>query len=106
VREAQEEAGLRVRVVGYLGHWIDEYLAGDRGGREPEYCAVSYYNAVPVGELNARPDPAEVGELAWFEPDSLPSPLSPPANGPGIYRAWREALETGRLETPLAGLVV
>ena len=35
VREAGEEAGIRVRVVGYLGHWVDEYLPAGREGADP-----------------------------------------------------------------------
>ncbi len=54
VRETREEVGLHVRVTGYLGHWVDEYLPGGEGGVEPQYCAVSYYHAVPVGDLELR----------------------------------------------------
>ena len=99
-REAFEEAGVRVRVIGYLGHWIDEYLPGAPGGVEPQYCAVSYFHAVPVEEPRLRGD-HEVAEVAWFAPDELPAEVSPPGNGPRIYAAWREAFRTGRLETPL-----
>ncbi len=100
-REALEEAAVRVRVVGYLGHWIDEYLPGEPGGVEPQYCAVSYYHAVPLGEPRAVHDGNEVVEVAWFAPDELPADVSPPGNGPRIYSAWREAFSAGELETPL-----
>jgi 8-oxo-dGTP diphosphatase len=100
-RETLEEVGLRVRVTGYLGHWVDEYLPGDEDGVEPEYCAVSYYHAVPVEPVELRGDPAEVGEMRWFAPDELPAALAPPLNGPRIYAAWREAFRGGQLETPL-----
>jgi ADP-ribose pyrophosphatase YjhB (NUDIX family) len=103
-REALEEAGIRVRIVGYLGHWIDEYTPAGRNGVDPEYCAVSYYHAVPVGGAGVVVDPAEVSAFGWFEPDALPEPLSPPGNGTRIYGAWREALTAGRLETPLVDL--
>ncbi len=101
VREAQEEAGIRVRIVGYLGHWIDEYLPGGPEGADPEYCAVSYFHAVPEDAADTRADAEEVAELGWFSPDSLPAGVSPPGNGPRIYTAWREAFETGRLHTAL-----
>jgi ADP-ribose pyrophosphatase YjhB (NUDIX family) len=100
-REALEEAAVRVRVVGYLGHWIDEYLPGEPGGVEPQYCAVSYYHAVPLDEPHAVHDGNEVAEVAWFAPDDVPADVSPPQNGPRIYAAWREAFRAGRLETPL-----
>src|SRR5207247_8269603 len=96
-----EEAGVRVRVVGYLGHWIDEYLPGEPGGVEPQYCAVSYYHAVPLEEPSAKHDGIEVAEVAWFAPDELPADVSPPGNGPRIYAAWREAYYAGQLEKPL-----
>lgn len=101
-RETLEEAGLRVRVTGYLGHWVDEYLPGEEGGVEPQWCAVSYYHAVPAGDLELRLDPREVSDAGWFLPDELPRPLAPPSNGARIYAAWREAFRAGRLETLLA----
>ncbi len=100
-REALEEAGIRVRVVGYLGHWIDEYVAAADDASEPQHCAVSYYHAVPLDEPAAVHDGVEVAEVAWFAPDELPADVSPPVNGPRIYAAWREAFRSGRLETPL-----
>jgi 8-oxo-dGTP pyrophosphatase MutT (NUDIX family) len=100
-REAFEEAGIRVRVVGYLGHWIDEYLPAGEDGSDPQYCAVSYYHAVPSEEPAVVQDGDEVTELAWFAPDELPTEFAPPGNGPNIYAAWRVALLAGRLETAL-----
>jgi ADP-ribose pyrophosphatase YjhB (NUDIX family) len=101
VREAQEEAGVHVRIVGYLGHWIDEYSPSGPDGADPEYCGVTYYHAVPEGKVAPRPDATEVAEIAWFAPDELPANVSPPGNGPRIYAAWREAYEAGLLHTPL-----
>ncbi|HEY6835984.1 MAG TPA: NUDIX domain-containing protein [Gaiellaceae bacterium] len=103
-RETLEEVGLRVRVIGYLGHWVDEYLPGSEDGVEPQYCAVSYYHAVPVASVEVRADPAEVAEMRWFRPDELPSALAPPFNGARIYASWLEAFRSGRLESPLPDL--
>lgn len=103
-RETFEEVGLRVQVTGYLGHWVDEYLPGGDGGVEPQYCAVSYYHAVPVGGLELSYQRAEVSDAGWFDPDELPGELAPPFNGPRIYAAWRAALRAGTLETPLPDL--
>jgi ADP-ribose pyrophosphatase YjhB (NUDIX family) len=100
-REAFEETGVRARVVGYLGHWIDEYASGGPGGTDPRYCAVSYYHAVATEEPRPHVDGSEVAEVGWFAPDELPERLAPPGNGPRIYRAWRDAVSAGRLETPL-----
>ena len=103
-REAFEEVGLRIRVVGYLGHWVDEYLPGGEEGVEPQWCAVSYYHAIPVGELGLSYQPGEVSDAAWFAPDELPEELAPPLSGRRIYAAWREALRAGNRETPLPDL--
>jgi ADP-ribose pyrophosphatase YjhB (NUDIX family) len=101
-REALEEAGIRVRVIGYLGIWIDEYLPAADAASEAQYCAVSYYHAVPVREAQPRlRGDHEVAEVSWFAPDALPTDLSPPASGPRIYSAWRHALAADNLETPL-----
>jgi 8-oxo-dGTP diphosphatase len=101
VREAQEEAGVRVRIIGYLGHWIDEYTPAGPDGADPEYCAVTYYHAVAEAKPDPRPDATEVAEIAWFTPDGLPAGVSPPGNGPRIYAAWRDAYKAGLLHTPL-----
>jgi ADP-ribose pyrophosphatase YjhB (NUDIX family) len=100
-RETFEEVGLRVRVTGYLGHWVDEYLPGTDDGVDPQYCAVFYYHAVPVGGLDLSYQAGEVSDAAWFRPDELPAQLAPPGNAPRIYAVWREAFHAGRLETPL-----
>jgi ADP-ribose pyrophosphatase YjhB (NUDIX family) len=100
-RETFEEVGLRVRLVGYLGHWVDEYLPGGHDGAEPQYCAVSYYHAVPLDGLELRYQQGEVSEAQWFGADELPSELAPPRNGPEIFAAWREAFLAGRLESSL-----
>jgi ADP-ribose pyrophosphatase YjhB (NUDIX family) len=99
-RETLEEVGLRVRVTGYLGHWIDEY--GD--AFDGQWCAVSYYHAVPVRGVDLRLDGDEVDEARWFGPDELPDALAPEVNGSRIYAAWRDAFLAGRLETPLPDL--
>ncbi len=104
VRETLEEVGLRVRVAGYVGHSIDEYLPGSEDGVEPQWCAVSYFHAVPVDGLELRCQQGEIAEAGWFEPDELPAELAPPVNGPRIYEAWRTAFHAGRLETPLPDL--
>ena len=104
VRESLEEVGLRVRVVGYLGHWIDEYLPGGDGGVEPQYCAVSYYHAVPVDGAELALDSAEVADARWFAADELPDALAPAVNGGRIFGAWRDAFRAGRLEAPLPDL--
>jgi 8-oxo-dGTP diphosphatase len=100
-REALEEAGVRVRIVGYLGHWISEYIRGAEDGTDTQYAAVSYYHAVPVGVPKPTADRVEVAEVGWFEPDDLPDELAPPATFPAIVAAWREAFLAARTETPL-----
>jgi 8-oxo-dGTP diphosphatase len=68
-REVFEEAGLRVRVTGYLGIWIDEYALATSAGDDAEHVAVAYYHAISTGEATASHDPGEVDELGWFAPN-------------------------------------
>jgi 8-oxo-dGTP diphosphatase len=100
-REAFEEAGVLVRVTGYLGVWIDEYEPATPEGDDAQYIAVAYYHAILVGNLDAKHDPHEVSEVGWFAPSELPRELAPPVNGKRIFGAWREAYKSGRLTNPL-----
>jgi ADP-ribose pyrophosphatase YjhB (NUDIX family) len=103
-REALEETGMRIRVIGYLGHWISEYAPAPDAANEAQYCAVSYYHAVPAQPFQTAPQRDEVADLAWFEADDLPAELAPPADAPRIYAAWRDALLGDRTRTPLPDL--
>jgi len=100
-REALEETGMQIRVVGYLGHWISEYAPPADAASEAQYCAVSYYHAVPVHPFETTPERAEVADLAWFAADDLPGELAPPADAPQIYAAWRVAVLDERAGTSL-----
>jgi 8-oxo-dGTP diphosphatase len=87
-REVLEETGLRVRVTGYLGVWVDDYADGP-GDEESEVINVAYYRAVPVGGDESAFDPAEVSELRWFAWDKLPAELAPPGTLPAVLAAAR-----------------
>jgi ADP-ribose pyrophosphatase YjhB (NUDIX family) len=100
-REVREETGIGARVTGYLGLWIDEYAPATFAGDDAEYVAVAYYHAVATGESVGNPDRAEVDAVEWFETDSLPADLAPPANGRRIFDAWRSAYTAGQATTPL-----
>ena len=91
VREAFEEAGIRIEITGYLGQWVDLYGPGTEDGADPEYCCVSYFHARVVGSTDVRID-AESDDIGWFAPDVLPRPLAPEGNGERIYAAWRASL--------------
>ncbi len=93
-REAFEEAGMRVRVTGYLGVWIAEYAPATSAGDDAEHVAVAYYHAVPAGPAAANHDSVEVAELAWFAPGDLPRELAPPENGTRVLGAWRAAYDS------------
>ena len=99
-RELREETGVRVRVTGFLGIWLDEYRAG-RAGSPPKPTLNIYYHAVPVGGPAAAPDPREVAELGWFGPGELPSEVAFPGHVPRVLAAWRLALRAGQLRSPL-----
>lgn len=86
-REVLEETGLRVRVTGYVGVWVDEY-ADEPGFVGSDVINVAYYRAEPTGgEL--RLDPMEVSELGWFSWDELPGELALPRTIHAVLAAIR-----------------
>jgi ADP-ribose pyrophosphatase YjhB (NUDIX family) len=85
-REVLEETGLRVRVTGYIGVWVDEY-ADVRAVPSNDVINVAYYLAEPVGGDEDDPDPAEVSELRWFGWDELPGDLAPPGTLEAVLAA-------------------
>jgi ADP-ribose pyrophosphatase YjhB (NUDIX family) len=89
-REVVEETGLRVRVTGYLGVWVDYYVDGP-GGEDDEIINVGYYRAEPVGGDDSDFDPAEVSELRWFAWDELPAELVPPGTLAAVLAAARSS---------------
>jgi ADP-ribose pyrophosphatase YjhB (NUDIX family) len=98
-RETLEEAGLEIRVVGYLGTWISPYA--DDGVETDEYVSVQYYAATPVGEPTLEPNPAEVSETGWFDPADPPLGLGPDRVLRAALTALRTALTAGAVRTPL-----
>ncbi len=87
-REVLEETGLRVRVVGYLGVWVDTY-ADDPEEPGATVISVAYYRAIPLGGDEAAFDPREVSELRWFGWDELPPDLVPPGTLAAVLTAAR-----------------
>jgi ADP-ribose pyrophosphatase YjhB (NUDIX family) len=96
-REVHEETGLRVRVTGYLGVWIDDY-ADEPGLDENEIINVAYYRAERLGGDEHDFDPAEVSELGWFGWDELPAELAPPRTLPAVLAVARDSGATPILD--------
>ena len=90
-RETLEEAGLAVRITGYLGIWVSRY--------DGDWISVAYYHAVPEGHVGAPG--AEVDDLRWFAPSELPTGVAPPGTFERVLAAWSRAAAEGRTETPL-----
>jgi ADP-ribose pyrophosphatase YjhB (NUDIX family) len=97
-RETWEEAGVRVCVTGYIGIWIKPYA--DEPRLESDRAFVVYYHARPTGEQGV-PDPREISEVGWFDPDELPEELAPPEVLPAVLAAWAADVHAGRTESPL-----
>jgi ADP-ribose pyrophosphatase YjhB (NUDIX family) len=89
-REVLEETGLRVKVTGYIGVWVDEYAAE---GQVPDVTLINvgYYRAEVVGGDEPKPDPDEVSELGWFPRDELPGDLAPPGTLEAVLAAVDDA---------------
>jgi ADP-ribose pyrophosphatase YjhB (NUDIX family) len=83
-RELEEETGVRGRLTGFLGMWLDDYAGG-------EVCLNAYYLAEPDGEPELRAQPEEVSELGWFAPDELPlEEMAFPDHTRMVLEAWRQ----------------
>lgn len=99
-REAREETGLAVRVVGHLGTWISPYA--DDPASDDEHVSVQYFAAVLLDPPDAAaPDPTEVAALGWFDPADPPAALAPPTALASALSALRAALAGPGLSTPL-----
>jgi len=65
-REVREETGLEVRVVRFLGVYMDRY----GNGGDSEYTLNHYYVVEPIGGTPRAADDAV--ELRWFAFDEIP----------------------------------
>lgn len=99
VREVHEETGVAVRVVGFIGIWIDQYA--DAPSPDDDTISVVYYAAEPVGDSTGTPDGVETAEARWFAWEELPLNLAPPGTLEAALTAWRDAFRAGRTATPL-----
>ncbi len=103
-REAREETGLEVEITGFLGMWLDRY-PDPAGTAEQGVTLNAYYHGVPVaGAAVSAADPAEAAEVAWFEPEDVPSPIAFPHHAEAVLAAWKDAVKEGRTVTPLPDL--
>jgi len=99
-REAREETGLLVVVVGYIGVWVDEYT--DEPGREDaDVINVAYYHAVPTDDRQGPIDATEVSEIRWFDWDHLPNELAPRGTLEAVLTTARLALDRGVAASPM-----
>jgi len=70
-REVLEETGLRVRLTGLLGIYMDRYGGDDAD----EWTLNIYYLAEPLDDAEPRAAD-DASELAWFAPDELPAEMA------------------------------
>jgi ADP-ribose pyrophosphatase YjhB (NUDIX family) len=99
-REILEEAGVRARVTGFLGIWLDRY-ADDPDDREADTISVVYYLAEALDDGGAPFDRAETEEIGWFALEDLPEALAPPGTLEAVVAAARPRIEAGDIVTPL-----
>jgi ADP-ribose pyrophosphatase YjhB (NUDIX family) len=74
VREAYEETGIRIVILGYLGLWSSPYPPAWPGGPD-RFTHAAYYHAAPIDSAKARPGP-EVAEIGWFDADAVPEEIA------------------------------
>ena len=97
-REVFEETGLQIRVVGFLGIWLDEYPDSHHLTKRTLNI---YYHAIPMEATAPILDASEVAEIGFFSVADLPDALAFPAHVPSALEAWKKALVQGDLITPL-----
>jgi 8-oxo-dGTP diphosphatase len=94
VREAKEELGIDVELIGYLGAWTDVYVdeRADRGERPVETILCLYYTARGLGSTtDLRVDPAEIGAVRWFDRHDLPlHAMAFPDHMPLVLTTWQD----------------
>lgn len=91
VREAFEETGLTLALLGLLGIYTDVY--GSNG-----YSTLNIYY---VAEITAgQPTPADdVAELVWFHPNALPESMAFPNHTHHVLSDWARWLADGTADT-------
>jgi ADP-ribose pyrophosphatase YjhB (NUDIX family) len=81
-RELEEEAGVEIEPVAFLGIWMDVY--GDRG-----IATLNLYWTVRI--TDGEPQPADdVAEFAWFAPDEIPRDELAFNHLEQVLSAWRD----------------
>lgn len=102
-REVLEEAGIAIRVVGFLGVWLGTYES-DPGVLWPTlniYYLAKAAEYMPQGS-NERPDPEETLDCRWFAPQDLPlGHIAFPQPQASVLLAWRKAVRERAAWQPL-----
>lgn len=83
IREVREETGLRVRLAGLLGVYLDHYGAAR--------VLNLYYLARPAGGRERPGDDA--AEVRWFGPAELPARIAFPRHARRVLADWRRGRE-------------
>ena len=87
-RELEEETGLDVEPLQFLGAWVDWYAEDGAGDGIPATLNLYWTARVLAGDAQAADD---VSELRWFAPDELPPPDALAfTNVARVLDAWRQ----------------
>ncbi len=96
-REVFEETGIRIRIVGFLGMWLDDYAdEHDTGKRTLNIYYHAEVAAAGVGGL----DQTEITDARFFAPSQLPTDMAF-RHVPLALAAWSRAVVAGHVVTPL-----
>ncbi len=103
IREAKEEVGLDIEIVGFLGIWTDVYpnQTANSSDRPAETTLNIYYLARTDQPEQHKVNPSEVSQTRYFNYWQLPETLAFPDQLVPVLNAWRTTVtDTGSESGP------
>lgn len=86
-RECEEETGVQIRIVRFLGIWMDWY-SQTPNTENTEATLNIFYIAEPINPHTIARSSSEVVDIRWFAPSELAVPLAFPSQLEPAIEEW------------------